>query len=52
MTPYYTVVQCVPDPIAGERINIGVIVLGEGRLSCRFVRTWRRVAQFAREDIG
>jgi hypothetical protein len=49
---YYTVVQCVPDPIADERINVGIVVFGDGQLSCRFLRNWDRVARFAQEDIG
>ena len=52
MPTYYTVVQCVPDPIANERINVGVIVVGDGQLRCRFLSNWDRVAQFAHEDVG
>jgi hypothetical protein len=52
MVSYYTVVQYYPDPIAGERINIGVIAFGDGRLRSRFLENWRRVEQFGSEDIS
>lgn len=51
MPAYYTVVQYVPDPIAGERINVGVIVFGAGRIQSRFLQNWERVRRFADEDI-
>lgn len=50
MPAYYTVVQYVPDPIAGERMNLGIIVLSEGRIFSRFLRNWKRVTRFAQED--
>lgn len=52
MPSYYTVVQYVPDPIIDERINIGVIVAGEGRLRSRFLQNWRRVRSFGAENIA
>ena len=52
MPAYYTVVQCVPDPIADERVNVGVIVFGDGQIRSRFLRDWDRVARFAQEDVG
>ena len=51
MASYYTVVQYVPDPLAGERINIGVFAYGEGRILCRFLQNWNRVRAFGGEDI-
>lgn len=47
MAAYYTVVQYVPDAIADERINIGVIVAGEGKIRVRFLNRWGRVKQFS-----
>ncbi len=52
MPSYYTVVQYVPDPIADERINIGVITYDGARLCSRFLGTWRRVQGFGDQDIG
>ena len=52
MVSYYTVVQYYPDPIADERINIGVIVFGDGQLRSHFLQDWRRVEQFGGEDIS
>ena len=47
----YSVVQYVPDPIADERINIGVIAVGEDGAFGQFLRYWTRVARFGHEDI-
>lgn len=52
MVAHYTVVQYVPDPVIDERINIGVIVYGEGRLRCQFLEDWRRVERFGGPEIG
>lgn len=52
MPAYYTVVQSVPDPIADERINVGVVVFGDGQLRSRFRRDWKRVKSFAGDDVG
>jgi len=50
MTTRYTVVQYYPNPLSGERINVGLIVWGQGRIACRFVRDWQRVRAFGHED--
>ena len=52
MVSYYTVVQYYPDPITDERINIGVMVFGDGQLRSHFLQDWRRVEQFGGEDIS
>lgn len=52
MVSYYSVVQYVPDPIANERVNIGVIVFGDGRFLSRFLRNWDRVCHFSTRDIS
>jgi hypothetical protein len=44
MASYYSVLQFVPNPIAGERVNIGVVALDDdGFVACRLVDDWRRV---------
>ena len=50
MPTYYTVAQYVPDPVTGERINIGVIAFGDGQIRSQFVTDWRRVARFGRRQ--
>jgi hypothetical protein len=52
MPAFYTVVQYVPDPARGERLNVGVIVFGEGHVRSRFVENWSRVRAFGEENIG
>jgi hypothetical protein len=51
MAAYFTVVQYVPDPIADERINVGVIVFENGKVRSRFVKNWVRARNFGHEDI-
>jgi succinate dehydrogenase/fumarate reductase flavoprotein subunit len=52
MSSHYAIIQYVPRPIANERINIGVIVVGEGGCRVQFLRNWDRVKAFGGEDIG
>jgi hypothetical protein len=52
MAAYYTVVQYVPDPIADERINVGVIVFNADQIRSRFLQNWDRVSRFAQGDIS
>jgi hypothetical protein len=52
MPSYFTVVQYVPDPVVDERINIGVIVFGEGQVTSRFVENWNHVRSFGSESIN
>jgi hypothetical protein len=52
MPAYYSVVQYVPDPVTDERINVGVIVFGDGHVASRFVDNWQRVRTFGGENIG
>jgi hypothetical protein len=52
MVCYYTIVQYYPDPIADERINIGLMVFGHDQVRSRFLRDWHRVVQFGKEDIS
>jgi hypothetical protein len=43
---FYSVVQYVPDPVADERVNIGVIAFDGGTIVSQFVRRWSRVEAF------
>lgn len=54
MASHYSVVQYVPDPIAGERINIGVVAFGDGMVLSRFAEGWElRAKRFGKEgDIS
>lgn len=51
MASWYSVIQYVPDPIAGERINIGVVVFDDGNLRVQFLKRWERVRCFGMENI-
>ena len=51
MASRYSVIQYVPNPIADERINIGVIVFDEEIIKVHFLRSWERIKYFGREDI-
>ncbi len=54
---YYSVVQYVPDPLRGERMNIGVVAadaagkVARARFPGRNSRVWSRAKQFGREDL-
>jgi hypothetical protein len=53
MPSYYTVVQYVPDPVTDERVNVGVLTIGDGKVRARFLESWTRVAQFgAQKDMS
>lgn len=52
MASFYSVVQYVPDPSTDERINIGLLAIGDGRVRSRFVKDWRRVRQFAGSSVS
>jgi len=51
MASRYSVIQYVPNPIADERINIGVLVFDEKIVKVHFLRSWERVKSFGKEDI-
>ena len=48
MPAKYSVIQYVPDPIADERVNIGVVVFDKYNVLVRFLKRWTRVKRFAR----
>lgn len=52
MATFYSVIQFVPDPVADERINAGVVVFGEGRVLARFVENWTRLQRFGNKDVS
>jgi hypothetical protein len=52
MPSYFSVVRYVPDPVTDERLNIGVIAFGEGKILSRFIEGWGKVKIFGGEDIG
>lgn len=52
MTAKYTLIQYVPDPIAEERVNVGVVTWDKKHIYSRFLADWRRVRSFGGEDIG
>ncbi len=52
MESYFSVVEYLPDPLTDERVNIGVIVFGEGRARSRFLNNWQRVKAFSQTDTG
>jgi hypothetical protein len=50
MTSRYSVIQYVPDSIADERVNIGVMAYGEGAMFVRSLQDWHRVRCFSGHD--
>ncbi len=48
----YSIIQYVPDPIANERINIGVVAFDDQTVTVRFLQDWKRVRDFGKaQDI-
>lgn len=53
MVSRYSVIQYVPNPISGERINIGVLAFDDDTVLVRFLSTWTRVYCFGtRSDVS
>lgn len=52
MASRYSIVQYVPNPIADERINIGVVAFDDNDVRVQFVNNWGRVQAFGGEDIN
>ena len=52
MSTTYTVVQYVPDPIADERLNIGVIAISGDRARARFLTNWARAERFGNASVN
>ncbi len=51
MSSRYSVIQYVPNPIANERINIGVLAFDDINVRVHFVRNWDRARYLGRENI-
>jgi hypothetical protein len=51
MVSRYSIIQYVPDPIASERINLGVLVFDDDKIRVRFLESWKRVHCFGSENI-
>src|SRR2546427_8096708 len=51
MPTTYTVVQYVPDPIADERLNVGVIAVSGSHARSRFLSNWLRAERFGNASV-
>lgn len=51
MPSYYSIVQYIPDAAKDERVNIGVVTFGDGRIQRLFINNWSRVKSFTGADI-
>jgi hypothetical protein len=52
MSSNYTIIQYCPDPLADERLNIGVMAWDASGAHVEFVDTWERVRSFVGGDVG
>ncbi len=52
MAASYSIIQYVPDPVADERINVGVLVFDERRVRARFIKGWGRLQRFGSKDVS
>lgn len=50
MSSRYSIIQYVPNPIADERINIGIVAFNDQLVKTKFVKSWKRVRCFASND--
>lgn len=51
MPSHYCVVQFVPDPLADERVNVGVLAFDEECVRSAFVEDWRRAIALAGRSV-
>jgi len=51
MASYYSIIQYVPNPIANERINIGLLIFDDKEIKVKFLKNWNRVKNFCMGDI-
>ena len=51
MVSRYSIIQYVPNPIADERMNIGVLAFDNENVRVQFLRNWSRVHDFGGENI-
>ncbi|MBD2482915.1 DUF3037 domain-containing protein [Planktothrix sp. FACHB-1365] len=52
MVSRYSIIQYVPNPIADERINIGVVAFTDLEVRVQFLANWKRVRNFGMENIN
>ncbi|MGK7930388.1 MAG: DUF3037 domain-containing protein [Microcystaceae cyanobacterium] len=52
MVSRYSIIQYIPDPIADERINIGVLLFDDYQVKVHFLNSWKRVQNFSGDNIG
>ena len=52
MASYYSIVQYIADAAKDERVNIGVVTFGNGRIVPLFTDNWTRVKHFTRTDTS
>ena len=52
MASRYSVIQYVPDPIADERINFGVLAFDDQTVRVEFLHHWDRVRCFSKTDTS
>lgn len=50
MVSRYSIIQYVPSPVTGERINIGVLAFDNDTTLVRFLSSWTRVSCFGRHS--
>jgi hypothetical protein len=51
MSSLYSIIRYVPDPVAQEFVNIGIVTWDGDGIRCRFIDNWARVQSFGNEDI-
>lgn len=51
MASKYSIVQYVPNPIADERVNIGVVTFDDDKVCVRFLKNWERIRNFGTGNI-
>jgi len=51
MSAQYSVIRYVPDPIAEEHVNVGIVAWDKDRIRCRFLNNWTRVRAFGHENV-
>ena len=50
MSSRYSIIQYVPNPIADERINIGIVAFNDRLVKARFIKSWKRIRCFASNE--
>ncbi|MDZ4689067.1 MAG: DUF3037 domain-containing protein [Planctomycetaceae bacterium] len=51
MASHYSIVQYIADAAKDERVNIGIVTFGDGRMIRLFTDNWSRIKHFTRTDI-